>query len=83
MNNKYLYENILTLTKSLTMIYINGTIEASNKKIRNVMEKGLKECLLMQDEIYQKMSNDGYYDVANITSTEIKKFLKKINKDEG
>ena len=40
---KCLYENILTLTKSLTTLYLNGTIESSNEDVRKVFDKLNKE----------------------------------------
>lgn len=81
MTDKYTLENILTLTKSLTMLYVNGTIESSDKKIRDFMEEGLKENLKLQDELYQSMSDDGYYSVTKLSTTEINKTLTKITND--
>lgn len=82
MNNKVILENILTLTKSLNTLYLNGTIEASNKEVRKLMEKGLQESLSMQEEIYQMMVNDGYYQVCNVNPTEIEKLYTKLTKDQ-
>lgn len=83
MNNKCIYENILTLTKSLSMLYMNGTVESSTKDVRDFMEKGLKDVLKMQDDLYQTMSDDGYYSVSNVTESNITKLLNKINEDEN
>lgn len=82
MNNKVILENILTLTKSLNTLYLNGTIEASNKEVRKMMEKGLQDSLSMQEEIYQMMVDDGYYQVCNVKSTEIEKLYNKLTKDQ-
>lgn len=82
MNNKVILENILTLTKSLNTLYLNGTIEASNKEVRKMMEKGLQDSLNMQEEIYQMMVDDGYYQVCNVKSTEIEKLYNKLTKDQ-
>lgn len=81
MTDKYTLENILTLTKSLTMLYVNGVIESSDKKNRDFMEEGLKENLKLQDELYQSMSDDGYYSVTKLSTTEINKTLTKITND--
>ena len=67
---KCLYENILTLTKSLTTLYLNGTIESSNEDVRKVFDNGLAENLKLHDELYQAMKED-----------EIKKFSEKLNKE--
>lgn len=80
MMDKCTLENILTLTKSLAMLYVNGTIESSNKAVRNVMGDGLKEVLKLQNELYKTMSEDGYYAVTNIAKKEIEKTLTKLTK---
>lgn len=82
MEEKCRLENILTLTKSLTMIYINGVIESSNEKTRKVMLDGLDNSLDLQDELYQSMKENGYYQVCNVESKEINKTLSKLTKDE-
>ena len=79
-NNKTYLENALTLTKS--MLYINATIESSNEETRAVFHNGLLVNLKMQDEIYQNMKDDKYYNPENIKTSEIKKTLKKLTKDE-
>lgn len=78
MTEKCELENVLTLTKSLAMLYINGTIESTNKAIRDFMEDGLKDILKLQNELYQAMSESGFYNVQNIASTEIDKTLTKL-----
>ena len=47
-NNKTYLENALTLTKSLSMLYINATIESSNEETRAVFHNGLLVNLEMQ-----------------------------------
>lgn len=81
--NKVIYENILTLTKSLVTLYLNATVESSNEGVRNVFNNGLIETLEMQDEIYQNMKDDGMYTIENVSSSAIKKIYKKLTKDEA
>ncbi len=83
MNNKVMYENILTLTKSLVMLHTNGAIEASNDNVKKVMEKGLQESMKMQVEIYQAMKSDGFYQVANVKESEIQKVYDKLTQEQG
>lgn len=78
---KYEYENLLTLTKSLVTLYLNATVESSNKDVRKCFEDGLSEVLVLQDEIYQTMMEDGFYTVENVKDTEIKKVWDKLCKD--
>ena len=70
---KSLYSNLLTLQKSLCMLYINGAIESSNEKVRKEFLKGLDESLVLQDEIYQTMTEEGFYNVENLEPTDIEK----------
>lgn len=80
MNNKCQLENALTLTKSIAMLYVNATIESSNKKVNEVMDNGLKASLKMQQELYQMMKEDNYYQTSNVSPTSINKILTKISK---
>ena len=75
---KFLYENILSLQKSLCTLYLNGAIESSNDDVRKVMETGLALSLDLQDEIYQIMKDDGFYNVENLKESEIKKVCNKL-----
>ena len=68
--NKTELENILTLTKSLAMIYINAVIEAANENVRSLFYDGLVAVLEMQNDLYQEMKSDEYYQVANIKESE-------------
>ena len=36
MNDKYIMENILTLTKSVITLALNGAVESSNEKVLNI-----------------------------------------------
>jgi spore coat protein CotF len=71
----------LTLTKSLCMLYINGTIEAVNKDTRKLMLDGLKETLEMQNDLYNSLVALGYYTVENCNSSAISKLYNKLNQD--
>ena len=75
---KYFYENVLTLTKSLATLYLTGATESSNEGVRKVLINGLDEILVLQDEIYQSMSDDGYYNVENLNKTDISTVYDKL-----
>lgn len=82
MNDKLILENALTLTKSLAMLYVNATIESSNKKVTDCMNKGLNDVLNIQQKLYQEMSNDGFYQITNLNKPEIAKILNKLTANE-
>lgn len=78
MNDKLIMENILLLLKGTCEVYVHGTQEASNKKIHEVLQDSLNEILKMQYEVYNKMTECGWYTINNIKNPEIKKILTKL-----
>jgi len=78
MNDKLIMENILLLLKGSCEVYVHGTQEASNKEIHDVLKSGLDEMLKLQDEVYQKMVECGWYQVSNIGTKEIEKTIQKL-----
>jgi len=81
-DNKTKLENILTLTKSLCMLYINGEIESVNKDARKLMENGLKESLKLQEEIFIYMMNNNMYNISNVKESVVSTTYNKILKEE-
>nr|MBP3258800.1 spore coat protein [Bacilli bacterium] len=78
MNNKLLYETMLLILKSNMEVYTHGTLESSNKEVRKTMQKGLETTLKLQEELYSKMEEHGWYQVPNIDTKKIKASLKKM-----
>ncbi|MCM1052758.1 MAG: spore coat protein [Ruminococcus sp.] len=78
MNDKILMENMLLLLKSTTEVFVHGTLESSNKAVHNVLKNGLDEILKLQNNLYNKMTEFGFYNVSNIESKQIKQTLKKL-----
>ena len=80
MNDKLLMENILLLLKSNMEVYVHGTLEASNKLVHEALHYGLEETLKLQHNLYQKMTEYGWYQVKNVDVKAIKDTLKKVKK---
>lgn len=80
MEDKLIYENILLILKSNMEVYTHGTLESSNPCIRESIQYGLFETLKMQNELYNKMKELGWYQVENIDSNKILKTFKKVSK---
>ncbi|MBR2712391.1 MAG: spore coat protein [Bacilli bacterium] len=78
--NKLLLENYLLVLKSTVEVYIHGTLESSNKKVRDTLKEGLDETLKHQNNTYNKMTEHGFYKVNNIKLQEINKTLNKLKK---
>ncbi len=61
MNDQELMENMLMLEKGVCDLYLHGTIEASSGDVRSRFSSALNTSLSMQDQIYSKMSEKGWY----------------------
>ena len=78
MNNKLLFENYLLILKSTVEVYVHGTLESSNKNIRNVLKESLNEIMSMQADTYDLMKSNGWYSPSNIENYEINKLINKL-----
>jgi len=78
MNDKLIMENLLLLLKGTCEVYVHGTQEASNKIIHDVLKSGLDDMLKMQFDVYNKMTEFGWYTIQNIEAKEIDKTIKKL-----
>lgn len=75
---KYDLEMILTLYKASINLYMNACVESQNKDMINLTEKQLIDTLKLKEELYNKMSEDGFYTVSNVKPEEIDKVYKKL-----
>ena len=79
MSNDQLYlDSYLLLLKSTVEVYVHGTLESSNQKVRRLLKSALDDTMAMQDTTYQKMTNLGFYKVKNIDTNIICQTLNKI-----
>ena len=78
MNDKLLYETMLLILKSNMEVYTHGTLEASNPSVRESICYGLTTTLKLQEELYNKMTECGWYKVKNIDTKTICKTYNKI-----
>ena len=79
MNDQLLLNNYLLVLKSTVEVFVHGTLESSNKKIRDILKEGLDDTMSSQADTYDIMTQYGYYTVNNINNKEIKKVYKKVN----
>lgn len=61
MNDKMIMEDLLTTTKSIADLYLHGTIESATANVHDTFDAKLCDTLKMQNEIYAKMSQHGWY----------------------
>ncbi len=71
MQDKDLMENILLLEKGVCDLYMHGAIESSTGSVHQAFSTALNSSLSMQDSIYSKMSNKGWYPTENVEPNKI------------
>ena len=77
-NDQIFLDSYLLLLKSNVEVYVHGTLESSNKKVRNLLKSCLDSTMTMQKDTYEKMTNLGWYKVENIDNNAICKTINKI-----
>lgn len=61
MNDKELFEDLLLTVKSGSDLLLHGTIESSTQNVHSAFDKVLSNTLKIQNEIYEKMTQKGWY----------------------
>lgn len=79
MNDQTLMDEMLLLLKSTVEVYVHGSLESSTKNVHNTLKSNLDETIKMQDDLYNKMTECGWYQISNIETKAIKQTLKKLN----
>ena len=80
MNDQLIMDNYLLLLKSTMEVYVHGTLESSNAKVRELLKLGLNETATHQANTYDEMTLNGWYAVNNVKSSTIRQCLCKIKK---
>ena len=79
MNNQELLDSYLLLLKSTVEVYVHGTLESCNEKVRNLLKKSLDNTMSMQYNTYNEMTNYGWYKIENVKNNVIQQTINKIN----
>ena len=83
MDDKTLMENLLISEKGVSDLYLHGTIESSTEKVRNAFDCALNKSLQMQNEIYKKMSEKGWYSQQQAQQQQIAQTQQKFSQAMG
>lgn len=78
MDDKLLMENYLLLLKSTTEVFVHGTLESSNAKVREHLKTSLGKILDSQNRCYNEMVQKGWYKVENVDTNVIGQTLTKV-----
>ncbi len=80
MDNQTLMDNYLLILKSTVEVYVHGTLESSNKDIRELLKECLNTTMSSQADTYEEMTKYGWYQVNNVENTKINETLNKVQK---
>ena len=73
MDDKCIMENLLMTTKGVCDLYLHGVIESPTANVHKAFDQALQDSICMQDEIYKKMSEKGWYPSSQAKEQEILK----------
>lgn len=79
MDDKCIMEDILLTTKGMCDLYMHGTVESSTANVHSEFNTALNETLCMQDGIYKKMSQKGWYPTEQAEQQKIDKLKQKFS----
>lgn len=77
MEDKVYMENLLNLCKGVADLYLHGIIESSSPNVRAAFHQALCETLTIQNEIFSKMSEKGWYSVSQVEQEKIQQLKQK------
>ena len=77
-NDRILLDNYLLVLKSTVEVYVHGTLESSNKDIKELLKNSLDNTMAHQERTYDKMTDYGWYTITNVDTNTIKQTLNKI-----
>ena len=78
MNDRDLMQDMLLLEKGACDLYMHGTIESPSTEINHAFKTALNNSLMMQDEIYQKMTAKGWYQTEQAEQNKIDTLRQKF-----
>lgn len=79
MDDKNLMENILLLQKGVCDLYMHGAIESSTDNVHMTFHTALNESLNMQNTIYDKMAEKGWYPTETADTNKISTVKQKFS----
>ena len=78
MNDQKIMENLLLTTKGACDFYLHGAIESATQNVNAAFDDALNQSLCMQENIYQKMSAQGWYQNEQAQQQQINKVKNKF-----
>lgn len=77
MNDQTIMENLLHTTKGVCDLYMHGTIESSTPTVHRAFDAALSDNLCMQEDIYKKMTEKGWYETTPADAQQVAQVKQK------
>ncbi len=78
MNDKEIMTNILNVVKGECDLMMHGAIESSTPDVHAAFTQSFNDVLCMQNQIYAKMSEKGWYPMQEAQKTQIDSVKQKF-----
>ena len=78
MNDTEIMENLLQTTKGVCELYLHGAIESSTQNVHSTFDDALNQSLCMQNQIYDQMSQQGWYPMQQAQQEQIQQVRSKF-----
>lgn len=79
MNDKMIMDTILSTTKGACDLMMHGAIESSTENVHNAFVQSFNDAICMQNEIYSKMSQKGWYPTQQVDVQKISDVKQKFS----
>lgn len=79
MDDRTIMDNILTGVKGTCDLMMHGTIESSTPSVHRTFSSSLSDCIAMQNTIYNKMAEKGWYPQETAPQSEIDQAKQKFS----
>ena len=79
MTDREIMENILNVTKGACDLMMHGAVESSTPDVHQAFKQAFDETLAMQNEIYNKMAQKGWYPSQKVEQQKIDSLKQKFS----
>ncbi len=79
MDDRQLMENMLLLEKGACDLMVHGAMESSSPNVHHAFSCSLNESLQMQEQIYAKMQQKGWYPVQQVEQMKMEQVRQKFS----
>ena len=79
MTDREIMENILNVTKGACDLMMHGAIESSTQDVHETFTKVFNDTLCMQNAIYAKMADKGWYPMTKVEQQKIEAVKQKFS----